>query len=140
MTDTVDIARDFHDAYERLAPEYAYETREASAVPWEDVPANNRALMVATVDAVVGPILHERDEALERVRVWFAMDGSVARIEAAVAIAGDYLGCDGGHHKQWALEEILRTLLGDEFEKWAAEWRDGEDGPDTYSWDEGVPA
>jgi hypothetical protein len=43
------IAREFHAAYERLAPEHSYETREASAKPWDDVPAHNRALMVATV-------------------------------------------------------------------------------------------
>lgn len=41
------IARAFHEAYERLAPEHDYKTREASAVPWEDVPAANRSLMIA---------------------------------------------------------------------------------------------
>ena len=41
------IARAFHEAYERLAPEHGYETRPDSAVGWEDVPTNNRALMVA---------------------------------------------------------------------------------------------
>lgn len=44
------IARAFHEAYERLAPEHSYETREASAVAWEDVPEDNRSLMLATVD------------------------------------------------------------------------------------------
>jgi hypothetical protein len=43
------IARAFHEAYERSAPDYHYETRAESAVPWEDVPHNNRALMRATV-------------------------------------------------------------------------------------------
>jgi hypothetical protein len=43
------IARAFHEAYERLAPEFSYRTREASAVPWEDVPQQNRDLMIATV-------------------------------------------------------------------------------------------
>lgn len=41
------IAAEFHAAYERLAPAHGYETRKASAVPWEQVPANNRALMTA---------------------------------------------------------------------------------------------
>ena len=51
------IARRFHETYERLAPEFGYETRRASAVAWEDVPENNRALMIATVRAlaVVAP-------------------------------------------------------------------------------------
>jgi hypothetical protein len=44
-----EVAKAFHEAYERLAPEYGYETRKASAVPWEQVPENNRSLMVAVV-------------------------------------------------------------------------------------------
>lgn len=48
------LARRFHEAYERLAPEFSYETRKASAVPWEDVPENNRRLMIATVRAAFG--------------------------------------------------------------------------------------
>lgn len=47
------VARLFHETYERLAPDYGYRTREASAVPWEEVPATNRALMIATVGAVL---------------------------------------------------------------------------------------
>jgi len=42
-----DMAQKFHEAYERLAPEYNYETRKESAVPWEDVPEDNRQLMTA---------------------------------------------------------------------------------------------
>jgi hypothetical protein len=52
------LARLFHETYERLAPEHGYETREASAKPWRQVPANNRALMVA----VCQHILAERGE------------------------------------------------------------------------------
>jgi hypothetical protein len=47
------IARRFHENYERLAPSFGYETREASAVPWEMVPEQNRGLMVATVAALL---------------------------------------------------------------------------------------
>jgi hypothetical protein len=43
------IARAFHESYERQAPDHGYKTRDASAVPWEDVPAANKALMVAVV-------------------------------------------------------------------------------------------
>lgn len=44
-----DIAEAFHDSYERLAPEFGYKTRDASAVPWQDVPEANKKLMMATV-------------------------------------------------------------------------------------------
>lgn len=47
------LARLFHETYERLAPDYGYRTREASAVPWDDVPEQNRALMIATADHVI---------------------------------------------------------------------------------------
>lgn len=43
------VAKAFHEAYERLAPEHGYETREASAKPWEQVPLQNRRLMTAVV-------------------------------------------------------------------------------------------
>ena len=43
------IARAFHETYERLAPQLSYATRPESAVPWDEVPATNRTLMVATV-------------------------------------------------------------------------------------------
>lgn len=43
------IAKAFHETYEKLAPSYSYKTREASAVPWEQVPDNNRRLMIAVV-------------------------------------------------------------------------------------------
>lgn len=47
------IARAFHRSYESLAPSFGYETREESAVEWEDVPQNNRDLMIATVQLLL---------------------------------------------------------------------------------------
>lgn len=47
------IARAFHEVYEELAPQFGYKTRNASAVPWQDVPENNRALMLATVQKLL---------------------------------------------------------------------------------------
>jgi hypothetical protein len=43
------IAREFHEAYERLAPSYGYETRDESAVPWDEVPSKNKSLMRGVV-------------------------------------------------------------------------------------------
>jgi len=53
------IAHTFHDAYEALAPAFGYRTRAASSKPWEQIPASNRDLMIATVRAV----FYERDGA-----------------------------------------------------------------------------
>lgn len=57
------IARLFHDTYERLAPDFGYRTREASAKPWEEVPEQNRALMCATVTEVMDVLRAAHSEA-----------------------------------------------------------------------------
>ena len=49
----LEIAKAFHEAYETFAPEFGYSTRAESAVPWEQVPEANKALMIATVRNVL---------------------------------------------------------------------------------------
>jgi hypothetical protein len=49
LTAAEEIAKEFHETYERLAPEHGYETREESAKPWEEVPEQNKGLMTAVV-------------------------------------------------------------------------------------------
>ena len=44
------IAQKFHETYEKLAPSFGYKTREASAVSWENVPEQNKELMIAVVN------------------------------------------------------------------------------------------
>jgi hypothetical protein len=50
------LARTFHDSYERLAPSFGYDTRDDSRQPWEQVPEQNRKLMVATAEAVIAQL------------------------------------------------------------------------------------
>ncbi len=47
------IAQAFHETYEQIAPDFGYETREASAKPWAEVPEQNKSLMVAVVQALL---------------------------------------------------------------------------------------
>jgi hypothetical protein len=47
------VAQCFHSTYERLAPEFGYETRKESAVAWKDVPENNKRLMIAVASEVL---------------------------------------------------------------------------------------
>jgi hypothetical protein len=47
------VAMSFHWHYERLAARFDYTTRKDSAVPWDQVPAQNRALMVETASCVL---------------------------------------------------------------------------------------
>jgi hypothetical protein len=53
-TDAETLARRFHETYERFAPDYGYKTREASAVPWDEVPDANRSLMIAVCRELQG--------------------------------------------------------------------------------------
>ncbi len=57
---------------------------------------------------------------------------------AALDIALRYGQIDGGHHKMWVIDQMVRALTGNSYEAWVAEACDGEDGPDTYEWDEGI--
>ena len=36
-------------------------------------------------------------------------------------------GYDGSHHKQWLLDQLVR-ILADDYDKWVAEYEDGEKG------------
>ena len=53
----LEITKEFHDKYEKLASEYTYETREDTKV--FDINSNNGKLMYATVNEIVSPILKE---------------------------------------------------------------------------------
>lgn len=53
MPDAESVAKLFHEAYERLAPAFGYETREATRVPWEQVPERNKHLMIAATAEVL---------------------------------------------------------------------------------------
>ncbi|GIH07445.1 hypothetical protein Rhe02_55120 [Rhizocola hellebori] len=84
------------------------------------------------------------------------------RIDAALHIADMYGQADGEHHKTWAIDQMVRALtdcpevekedfdyLGEaytytaygesgEYQRFVAAHNDGQDGPDTYSWDVGI--
>ena len=68
-----ELARQFHQAYERLAPQFGHETRKESAVPWDKVPEKNRSLMTAVCGELLADLraederLHQRITELERV-------------------------------------------------------------------------
>ena len=45
---------------------------------------------------------------------------------------------DGGHHKQWLIDQIVRKLTGNKYNEWIKEYKAGEDGENTYDWNEGI--
>jgi len=48
-----ELARLYHRSYEDLAPEFNYKTKNESKKPWEEVPENNRQLMIAAARRVL---------------------------------------------------------------------------------------
>lgn len=84
------------------------------------------------------------------------------RIQKALSFINDNGSFDGGHHKQWVLDQVVRILTGcpmvtekandyqgkpyeyeaqgesEEYQEWVRKHRDGEDGPETYNWDTGI--
>lgn len=85
-----ELAQRFHEAYERLAPSFGYETRRESAVPWAQVPENNRRLMTATVLEAVRPLMdriREMEDEIGRLRSWELAGRRVLGTLAGVASA-----------------------------------------------------
>lgn len=81
----------------------------------------------------------ERRELVELYATWKARHAAqeMEREENAVEKAIEILqngGGDASHHMQWAIDQALRTLMGEpRYEAWLLQlYKDG------YSWDEGV--
>lgn len=60
-----------------------------------------------------------------------------AAIQAALEIAARFGGRDTAHHKAWVIDQMCRVLASD-YNAYVASVCAGEDGPNTYAWDEGI--
>lgn len=56
----------------------------------------------------------------------------------ALDIALQCGGIDGDHHKAWVIDQMVRVLTGPAYDEWVRKACDGEEGPETYGWDEGI--
>jgi hypothetical protein len=65
MTPAEFLAKRFHEIYEQAAPSFGYETRKESAVPWEEVPKNNRNLMIYVCDILLQEMAGRIQKVLE---------------------------------------------------------------------------
>lgn len=75
------LAIRFHETYERLSPDFGYQTREASAKPWADVPAQNRALMVAVCAELLDAVAPESDADWDTAVDWLLNSGHNADMD-----------------------------------------------------------
>lgn len=55
-----------------------------------------------------------------------------------VDILLQYGDVDGAHHKMWVIDQAVRKIAGEHYDEviYAANY--GEDGANTYNWDEGI--
>jgi hypothetical protein len=61
------------------------------------------------------------------------------RIDKALELMFRYSQIDGGHHKAWVIDQVVRILTGDGYEEWVKEYcYDEESGQKEYEWDEGI--
>ena len=83
-----------------------------------------------------------RDDSEKAALKWVAeLEAELAevkeRVEKSLGIAENGQ-IDGDHHKMWVIDQIVRTLTGPRYDEWIREYEKGEDGPDTYWWEEGI--
>ena len=55
----------------------------------------------------------------------------------ALSMIHQYGGTEGDHHRAWLIDQVVR-ILADDYNEWVRKHNDGEDGPDTYTWDIGI--
>lgn len=60
------------------------------------------------------------------------------KVKKAIDIAVKYGGTDSEYHKDWVIDQMVRILAGDDYDKIIADACDGEDGPNTYGWSCGI--
>jgi len=56
----------------------------------------------------------------------------------ALICANNYSQIDGAHHKAWVIDQMCKHILGDDYDRFVAEYKNGEDGLETYDWDTGI--
>ena len=66
------------------------------------------------------------------------MTSDLDRINVALEAAWSYGQIDGDHHKAWVIDQMVRALTGDAYAEEVADYCTGEDGPETYEWNEGI--
>ena len=78
-------------------------------------------------------------EALKRAET---AEARVKRLEDTITRTQELIerwgGIDGDHHKLWLLDQVMRVIQGDNYKQWVIDLCAGEDGPNTYDYDEGI--
>lgn len=84
------LAKRFHEIYEDLAPKYMYKTRPETRKAWEEVPKNNKDLMIATAERILDELQLESLGRIERMLKWLIWKNTtgedVKRLESVIGM------------------------------------------------------
>lgn len=61
-----------------------------------------------------------------------------SEVVKALLFAERYGMIDGSHHKQWVIDQMVRALLGDDYDSWRKAYREADDADRYAQWDEGI--
>ena len=94
-----------------------------------------------TYDWKVGVVPDPRTT-LEAIAISLPEDVSVddlsQRVQHAIGLAVQYGGIDEDHHKAWAIDQMIRVLAAEDYDKLIAHSCNGEDGSKIHDWYTGI--
>lgn len=100
---------------------------------WEDTPAGVLALSDPALQS--GGYANDLPWMISERQV---PETDAERIRLATELILEDGQVDGDHHKTWVIDQVLRLLTGSRYRQVIEEYCAGEDGAETYSWDEGI--
>ena len=60
------------------------------------------------------------------------------KVVEALALMFNYSQIDGGHHKLWVIDQVVRTLTGDKYEEFVKFYEHDDVLDEDYDWDTGI--
>lgn len=98
---------------------------------------NARRMATDTLNEVV-VLVPQLGAGITQTRARYGGLEAVDSIAESVELAVRYGQIDGAHHKAWVIDQMVRKLTGPEYADVVRRAKAGENGPDTFAWDEGV--
>jgi len=65
-------------------------------------------------------------------------DDEESPVNRALRLAFDYGTVDGDHHRTWLIDQMVRVLTGEDYERWVEAFNVGDDDPDANEWPTGI--
>ena len=77
-------------------------------------------------------IADERDELLKE------RQADKEKINNVLELIFQYGQIDGEHHKTWVIDQIVRILTENDYDKWVQHYEYDEETGEDYTWDTGI--